>query len=183
MNQNLLIELQAEELPPKALSSLSNAFSQGLFKSLEQQGLLDSNSKVTSFATPRRLGVHITQVSAKAADKQVQLKLMPVSIGLYAQGQATPDLLKKMQSLGLGEEQIALLEQKPDGKALALFLAQTQPGVTIAQGLQTALDMSISQMTIPKLMTYQLDKDCALPGWDSVSFVRPVHHLIALLGD
>ena len=183
MNHNLLLELQAEELPPKALSSLSDAFSQGLYKSLEQQGLLSSNSKVTSFATPRRLGVHITGVSAKAADKGVQLKLMPVSIGLDVQGQATPALLKKMQSLGLGAEQFAALEQKPDGKALALFLAQTQSGVTIAQGLQMALDISISQMPIPKLMTYQLDKDCAMPGWDSVSFVRPVHHLIALLGD
>ena len=183
MNHNLLVELQAEELPPKALSSLSNAFSQGLYKSLEQQGLLNSNSKLTSFATPRRLGVHLTEVSAKAADKQVQLKLMPVSIGLDAQGQASPALLKKMQSLGLGAEQIASLEQKTDGKAMALFLAQTQSGVTIAQGLQMALDMSISQMPIPKLMTYQLDKDSALPGWDSVSFVRPVHHLIALLGD
>jgi len=183
MNHNLLVELQAEELPPKALSSLSDAFSQGLYKSLEQQGLLSSNSKVTSFATPRRLGVHITGVSAKAADKGVQLKLMPVSIGLDVQGQATPALLKKMQSLGLGAEQFASLEQKPDGKALALFLAQTQSGATIAQGLQMALDISISQMPIPKLMTYQLDKDCAMPGWDSVSFVRPVHHLIALLGD
>ena len=183
MNHNLLIELQAEELPPKALSSLSNAFAQGLLKSLQMQGLLSSDSKLTSFATPRRLGVHITQVSAKAADKQVQLKLMPVSVGLDAQGQATPALLKKMQSLGLGAEQLASLEQKADGKATALFLAQTQSGVTIAQGLQIALDMSINQMPIPKLMTYQLDKDCAMPGWDSVSFVRPVHHLIALLGD
>jgi len=183
MNHNLLIELQAEELPPKALSSLSHAFSQGLFKSLEQQGLLNNNSTLTSFATPRRLGVHITQVSAKAADKQVQLKLMPVSVGLDAQGQATAALLKKLQSLGLGAEQFSSLEQKPDGKATALFLAQTQSGVTVAQGLQIALDMSISQMPIAKLMTYQLDKDCAMPGWDSVSFVRPVHHLIALLGD
>lgn len=183
MNHNLLVELQAEELPPKALSSLSNAFSQRLYKSLEQQGLLSSASKLTSFATPRRLGVHITQVSAKGADKQVQLKLMPVSIGIDAQGQATPALLKKMQSLGLGTEQFVSLEQKPDGKAMALFLAQAQSGVTIAQGLQMALDMSISQMPIPKLMTYQLDKDCDMPGWDSVSFVRPVHHLIALLGD
>jgi len=183
MNHNLLIELQAEELPPKALSLLSHAFSQGLFKSLEQQGLLNNNSTLTSFATPRRLGVHITQVSAKAADKQVQLKLMPVSVGLDAQGQATAALLKKLQSLGLGAEQFSSLEQKPDGKATALFLAQTQSGVTVAQGLQIALDMSISQMPIAKLMTYQLDKDCAMPGWDSVSFVRPVHHLIALLGD
>ncbi len=107
MNQNLLIELQAEELPPKALSSLSSAFAQGIVSSLTQQGLLSSDSQVTPFATPRRLAVHISQVSAKAADKQIQLKLMPVSVGLDAQGNATPALLKKMQALGLDAQQLS----------------------------------------------------------------------------
>lgn len=181
MTHSLLLELQAEELPPKSLSVLANAFAQGIYKSLDQQGLLQNDSVLTPFATPRRLAVHISHVNAKAQDKQIQLKLMPVSVGLDAQGKATPALLKKLQSLALGEDQLAQLEQKPDGKATALFLSQTQPGVTVQQGLQIALDHSISQMPIPKLMTYQLDKDCDLPGWDSVSFVRPVHHLVALL--
>ena len=183
MNHSLLLELQAEELPPKSLSQLSSAFSQGVFNSLGQQGLLHNDSTLTSFATPRRLGLHISHVSDKAADKHIQLKLMPVSVGLDAQGQATPALLKKLQSLGLGPEHVAELTQQQDGKAMALFIAQTQAGMTLAQGLQIALDHSISHMPIPKLMTYQLDKDCALPGWDSVSFVRPVHHLVALLDD
>ena len=183
MNQNLLIELQAEELPPKALSSLSSAFSQGVFNSLAQQGLLGGDSQMTPFATPRRLAVHISNVSEKARDKQIQLKLMPVSVGLDAQGNATPALLKKLQALGMDAQQVAQLEQKMDGKAMALFITQTQAGVTIEQGLQVALDHSISQLPIPKLMSYQLDKDCAMPGWDSVSFVRPVHHLVALFGE
>ncbi len=183
MSHSLLVELQAEELPPKVLSSLANAFAQGIHKSLEQQGLLNSGSALSIFATPRRLGAHISHVSAKAQDKHIQLKLMPVSVGLDAQGNPTAALLKKLQSLGVGVEQAAHLEQKMDGKSLALFLQQTQAGLTVQQGLQIALEHSISQMPIPKLMTYQLDKDCALPGWDSVSFVRPVHHLLALLDD
>ena len=183
MNQSLLLELQAEELPPKALSALSAAFTQGIVNSLGQQGLLDSESKVTPFATPRRLAVHISKVSAKAADKLIQVKLMPVSVGLDAQGNATPALLKKLQALGMDALPLSQLEQKMDGKAMALFVAQTQAGVTIEQGLQVALDQSISHLPIPKLMTYQLDKDCAMPGWDSVSFVRPVHHLVALFGE
>jgi len=183
MNHSLLIELQAEELPPKALSSLSNAFAQGIFNSLLQQGLLGSDSQLTPFATPRRLAAHISHVSAKAADQNIQVKLMPVSVGLDAQGQATPALLKKMQSLGMDAQQVPHLAQKMDGKALALFIEQAQIGVSIQQGLQVALDHSISHLPIPKLMTYQLDKDCALPGWDSVSFVRPVHHLVALFGE
>ncbi len=183
MNQSLLLELQAEELPPKALSALSAAFTQGIVNSLGQQGLLDSVSKVTPFATPRRLAVHISKVSAKAADKLIQVKLMPVSVGLDAQGNATPALLKKLQALGMDALQLSQLEQKMDGKAMALFVAQTQAGVTIEQGLQVALDHSISHLPIPKLMTYQLHEGCAMPGWDSVSFVRPVHHLVALFGE
>ena len=183
MNQSLLLELQAEELPPKALSALSAAFSQGIVNSLGQQGLLDSESKVTPFATPRRLAVHISKVSAKAADKLIQVKLMPVSVGLDAQGNATPALLKKLQALGMDALPLSQLEQKMDGKAMALFVAQTQTGVTIEQGLQVALDHSISHLPIPKLMTYQLHEGCAMPGWDSVSFVRPVHHLVALFGE
>ena len=183
MNQSLLLELQAEELPPKALSALSAAFTQGIVNSLGQQGLLDSESKVTPFATPRRLAVHISKVSAKAADKLIQVKLMPVSVGLDAQGNATPALLKKLQALGMDALPLSQLEQKMDGKAMALFVAQTQTGVTIEQGLQVALDHSISHLPIPKLMTYQLHEGCAMPGWDSVSFVRPVHHLVALFGE
>ena len=183
MNHSLLIELQAEELPPKALSSLSGAFAQGIFNSLSQQGLLGSSSQVTPFATPRRLAVHISDVSAKVSDKHIQVKLMPVSVGLDAQGKATPALLKKIQTLGMDAQQVPLLEQKMDGKAMALFIEQVQIGVTIQQGLQVALDHSISHLPIPKLMTYQLDQDCAMPGWDSVSFVRPVHHLVALWGE
>ena len=183
MNQSLLLELQAEELPPKALSALSAAFTQGIVNGLGQQGLLDSESKVTPFATPRRLAVHISKVSAKAADKLIQVKLMPVSVGLDAQGNATPALMKKLQALGMDALPLSQLEQKMDGKAMALFVAQTQAGVTIEQGLQVALDHSISHLPIPKLMTYQLQEGCAMPGWDSVSFVRPVHHLVALFGE
>ena len=183
MNQSLLLELQAEELPPKALPSLSSAFSQGVFNSLAQQGLLGGDSQMTPFATPRRLAVHISKVSAKAADKLIQVKLMPVSVGLDAQGNATPALLKKLQALGMDALPLSQLEQKMDGKAMALFVAQTQAGVTIEQGLQVALDHSISHLPIPKLMTYQLQEGCAMPGWDSVSFVRPVHHLVALFGE
>jgi glycyl-tRNA synthetase beta chain len=99
MIQNLLMELQAEELPPKALSSLSTAFAQGIVSSLSQQGLLNSDSQVTPFATPRRLAVHISQVSAKAADKQIQLKLMPVSVGT---GQCHACIAEKNAGSGIG---------------------------------------------------------------------------------
>jgi glycyl-tRNA synthetase beta chain len=95
MSNNLLVELFVEELPPKALNKLGEAFSSVLFETLKAQGLTAENSSVTAFATPRRLAAHITHVAAKAADKQVSQKLMPANVGLDASGKATPALLKK----------------------------------------------------------------------------------------
>src|SRR5262245_28083986 len=86
---NLLVELFVEELPPKALKMLGESFAKLISSGLQSQGLTTAG-KVTSFATPRRLAVHIADVSDKAADKTVQQKLMPVNIGLDANGHATP---------------------------------------------------------------------------------------------
>ncbi|MDP2768505.1 MAG: glycine--tRNA ligase subunit beta, partial [Giesbergeria sp.] len=78
--QNLLIELFVEELPPKALQKLGDAFAAVLGDQLKAQGLATVASVVTPFASPRRLAAHVTGVAAKAADKAVQQKLMPVTV-------------------------------------------------------------------------------------------------------
>jgi glycyl-tRNA synthetase beta chain len=84
--QNLLVELFVEELPPKALKKLGEAFASQLADQLRAQGLTTADSVVTAYASPRRLAAHITQVGAKAADRAVQQKLMPVTVGLDAAG-------------------------------------------------------------------------------------------------
>jgi len=178
----LLIELFVEELPPKALNKLGIAFAEGLMTSLKAQGLTAEGALVTSYASPRRLVAHITQVNSEAADKQVQHKLMPVSVGLNAEGQATPALLKKLQSLGLSPEAVAQLKRAPDGKAEALFYDSLVQGVLLTPGVQAALDETIAKLPIPKVMSYQLEADCELPGWSSVKFVRPAHGLVAMHG-
>ena len=180
--QNLLIELFVEELPPKALQKLGDAFSSVVFDQLKAQGLTAANSAVTAYASPRRLAAHITPVSALAADKAVQQKLMPVTVGLDASGNATPALLKKLQALGAGPEAVAQLKRAPDGKAEALFYDSIVKGASLADGLQKALSEAIAKLPIPKVMSYQLETDCELPGWSSVNFVRPAHSLIALHG-
>ena len=184
--QNLLVELFVEELPPKALKKLGEAFASELAAQLRSRGLADAASVVTPYATPRRLGAHITNVWRKAADKTVQQKLMPVSVGLDAAGQATPALLKKLQALGADlsdpAQAVAALRRAPDGKAEALFYDSLVGGATLDTGLQKALEEAIARLPIPKVMTYQLETDCELPGWSSVQFVRPAHGLIALHG-
>ena len=180
--QNLLVELFVEELPPKALNKLGAAFSSVLVEQLKAQGLAAADATVTAYASPRRLAAHVTGVLAQAADKAVQQKLMPVSVGLDAAGNATPALLKKLQALGADASAVAQLKRQPDGKAEALFYDSVVKGATLAAGLQKALDEALAKLPIPKVMQYQLETDCELPGWSSVNFVRPAHSLIALHG-
>ena len=180
--KNLLVELFVEELPPKALKKLGDAFAGVLFEQLKAQGLTAADSAVTPFASPRRLAAHVTAVTERAADKSVSQKLMPVSVGLDASGQPTPALLKRLGALGADASAVAGLKRAPDGKAEALFYDSVVPGVDLAVGLQKALDEAITKLPIPKVMSYQLETDCELPGWSSVHFVRPAHGLVALHG-
>ncbi len=180
--KNLLVELFVEELPPKALKKLGEAFAGALADSLKGQGLAGANSVVTHFASPRRLAAHVAGVLPQAADKAVTQKLMPVSVGLDASGNTTPALLKRLQGLGADASAVAGLKRAMDGKAEALFFESLITGVTLAAGLQKALEESIAKLPIPKVMSYQLETGCELPGWTSVSFVRPAHGLLALHG-
>ena len=179
--QNLLVELFVEELPPKALQRLGEAFAALLAEGLRGQRLLAEGAQVTPFATPRRLAAHITQVLARADDVPQRVKLMPARVGLAADGQPTPALLKKLRALGQ-EDAAARVQREGEGVAAMLYLDTVQPGAALAEGLQKALSQAVAQLPIPKVMTYQLAQGTPLPGWDSVQFVRPAHGLVALHG-
>ncbi len=172
-HKNLLVELFVEELPPKALNKLGESFANVLFENLKTQGLTLENASVTAFATPRRLAAHVMYVKDKADDKQVSQKLMPASVGLDADGKATPALMKKLQSLGADMSVVGQLKNDNN----TLFLDALQAGVTLPEGLQKALDEALNKLPIPKVMTYQL-----ADGWSSVNFVRPAHGLVAMHG-
>src|SRR5512143_3196148 len=174
---NLLVELFVEELPPKALKSLGEAFAAALAESLVAQGLAEADAAVTNFASPRRLGAHVGNVLARAADKPVSTKLMPVGVGLDADGKATPALLKRLAALGADESAVSRLRRAADGKTEALFYDSIAPGTTLLDGLQRALEAAMAKLPIPKVMSYQL-----ADGWSTVNFVRPVHGLVALHG-
>ena len=174
---NLLVELFVEELPPKALQKLGDAFASVLHEQLAAQGLTTAASAVTAYASPRRLAAHISAVLAQAPDKAVSQKLMPVAVGLEADGQPKPALLKKLAVLGADASVVPSLQRVHDGKADVLYFASTAQGASLAAGLQKALDEAIAKLPIPKVMTYQLPD-----GWSSVHFVRPAHGLVALHG-
>jgi glycyl-tRNA synthetase beta chain len=175
--QNLLVELLVEELPPKALKTLGLSFAKVLAESLQSQGLSQTDAVVTNFATPRRLATRITDVVAKAADEQVAQKLMPVKVGLDAEGNATPALLKRLEGMGLDASAVAKLRTENDGKADNLLLDMSKTGVTLSEGLEKAIEEALAKLPIPKVMSYQIND-----GWETVNFVRPAHGLVVLHG-
>jgi len=176
MNQTLLVELLTEELPPKALAKLGDAFAAGIFNGLKSRGFVETDSVATSYATPRRLAVSITSVRASSPDKSIREKVLPVSVALDKEGQPTPPLAKKLAALGFADLKISDLERAPDGKAESFFYTYTAPGSALHGGLQAALEETIAKLPIPKLMSYQR------PDGSTVQFVRPAHKLIALHG-
>ena len=175
--RNLLVELFVEELPPRALNRLGEAFGAALLAGLKAAGLAAGHSALNVFASPRRLGARISHVLPVAPERAQSVKLMPVAVGLAADGSPTPALLKKLAALGADAGAVPALRRAPDGKAEALFLDSTVPGATLAAGLQAALDEALASLPIPKVMQYQL-----ADGWQTVHFVRPAHGLVALHG-
>jgi len=179
--QNLLVELFVEELPPKSLKKLGEAFAETLINSLQTQGFLEGvQPTFTVLTSPRRLSVLLQNVLVRTSDQSVEMKLMPASVGLDAGGKITPALLKKATALGITLDADALsaaLIKRMEGKAETLFIKTTVAGSMLSDGLQKALLETLSKLPIAKTMSYQL-----ADGWNSVSFVRPAHSLIALHG-
>jgi glycyl-tRNA synthetase beta chain len=173
----LLVELFTEELPPKSLKKLGDAFASGLLAGLVKRGLATQAAAISSYATPRRLAAHIDLVAWSAADQTVARKLMPVAVGLDANGAPTPALTKKLAALGRANIDATTLRTEGDGKSAQLVLDDIVRGATLREGLQAALDESLAALPVAKVMSYQL-----FDGATTVQFVRPVHGLVALHG-
>lgn len=180
MTQTLLVELFTEELPPKALAKLGEAFAAGIYNGLKSRDFLEADAVAASFATPRRLAVSITGVRATSLDKAIREKVLPVSVALDAEGKPTAPLGKKLAALAASAKvdtiTLEQLERAQDGKAESLFFSYTAPGAPLHIGLQAALEDTVAKLPIPKVMNYQR------PDGSDVQFVRPVHRLIALHG-
>jgi glycyl-tRNA synthetase beta chain len=176
MNQTLLVELLTEELPPKALTRLADAFANTIFAGLKTRDFLAEDSALTIYATPRRLALTITGVAATSPDKPIRVKVLPVSVALDANGNPTAPLVKKLAALGFPDIKVSDMAIEADGKTETFFYTHIAPGSSLRVGLQASLEESVSKLPIPKQMTYQR------PDGDTVEFVRPAHKLIALHG-
>jgi glycyl-tRNA synthetase beta chain len=176
MNQTLLVELQTEELPPKALVKLGAAFAAGIVNGLKARDFLEADSVATTYCTPRRLAVSITSVRPTSPDKSIREKVLPVTVALDKEGNPSAPLAKKLAALGFPDLKVSDLERAQDGKAESFFYTYTAPGSELAAGLQPVLEEAVAKLPIPKVMSYQR------PDGETVQFVRPVHTLLALHG-
>ena len=174
MKANLLVELFTEELPPKALRRLGEAFADAIGAGLAARGLAEKTATRTVFATPRRLGVKIAEVLDRAPDRAESKKLMPAKVAYGADGKPAAALLKRLEKDGGSVQQ---LERKTEGNAEYVFLNQVVAGASLQTGLQATLEDAVAKLPIPKVMGYQL-----ADGATTVHFVRPAHGLVALHG-
>ena len=177
----LLIEVFTEELPPKSLRRLGDAFSESIFTALKSAGLASESSKATGFATPRRLAVQITDVLNQASDYPVREKLLPTSIAFDADGKATAPLLKKLGALGYADINLTTLEKAGEGKNEALYLNVIAKGAALEQTAQTALEQTLNKLPIAKMMHYQVQQKNGQLA--DVQFARPAHRIVALHGN
>ena len=166
--QDLLIEIGTEELPPKALLGLSEAFSSGICAGLEQQQL--SYSVATPFATPRRLAVLVKGVATLQADRSIEKRGPALKAAIDKTGQPTPAALGFARSCGV---EFAALEQLTTDKGAWLIHRSIQPGKATATLVPEIIQAALAALPIPKRMRWS-----DLP----FEFVRPVHWLVILFG-
>lgn len=171
MSNSLLIELRTEELPPKSLKTLSEAFANGVFAALKEQAFAGPDSVCTAYATPRRLALLVTDVAAQQPDRLIEKKGPAVASGVNADGQPTRALEGFMRSAGVGFEQLAKIS---DGKAEYFVARSEKKGETLDAHLADIVAHALKKLPIPKLMRW---------GDSEVQFVRPVHGLIMLHGE
>jgi glycyl-tRNA synthetase beta chain len=170
----LLVELFTEELPPRALKRLGDAFCEGIVEGLRSRGLAAEGVRVDGFATPRRLAARVAAVAALAPDRSVEVKGPSVKVGLDAAGVPTQALLKWAAKQSAPIES---LTRASDGKQECFWHRSTVRGESLDAVIDAVIEQALSKLPIPKAMQYQL-----ADGRTTVSFVRPVHGLLVLHG-
>ncbi|MBX8539391.1 glycine--tRNA ligase subunit beta [Pseudomonas cichorii] len=163
--QDFLVELGTEELPPKTLSSLGDAFLAGIEKGLQSAGLTYSAKQV--YAAPRRLAVLVTGLATQQPDRSVNLDGPPRQAAFDAEGNPTQAALGFAKKCGVDLSEI-------DQSGPKLRYSQTIIGKPTASLLPTIVEDSLNDLPIAKRMRWGARKE---------EFVRPTQWLVMLLGD
>ena len=166
--RDLLVEIGTEELPPKALTKLSDAFAAGIEANLKEANI--EFGKVNIYAAPRRLAVLINDVSESQPDLDVEKRGPAVKAAFDESGNAS----KAAQGFarGCGVEVSELETMSTDKGEWLVFRAQEKGKATIAL-IAAMVDQSLAKLPIPKRMRW---------GESTAEFVRPVHWVVLLFG-
>ncbi|WP_029406801.1 glycine--tRNA ligase subunit beta [Thiomicrorhabdus sp. Milos-T2] len=166
--ETFLVEIGTEELPPKALNKLANAFASGIENGLKDAEL--SYGNVTIYAAPRRLAVMIDAMQLKQADKVVERKGPAKKAGFDADGNPTKALQGFARGCGAAVEDLVEIETD---KGIWMAYNLEQKGQPTTALLADIVNQSLAKLPIPKRMRW---------GDSDVEFVRPVHWAMMLLG-
>jgi glycyl-tRNA synthetase beta chain len=167
--QDLLFELGTEELPPRALPSLSAALTEGVVKGLEAAGI--PHGRVHAYATPRRLAVRIQKLAEQQPDKEVERRGPPLKNSFDPQGAPTQAAMAFAKNCGVTVTDLAQLETD---KGAWLVFRGTERGAATVSLLGDIINQAVAALPSPKRMRW---------GAGTVEFVRPVHSVVLLYGD
>ncbi|MEN8133810.1 MAG: glycine--tRNA ligase subunit beta [Pseudomonadota bacterium] len=166
---DLLVEIGTEEMPPKALKDLSQAFAEELIKGLEAHGLISQSH--ACYATPRRLAVRINALAHKQQDRLVERKGPALKAAFDPQGNPTRAAQGFARSCGV---EVAALQQLQTPAEVWLVHRVTKPGRSTMELVPELVEQALARLPIPRRMRW---------GSGATEFVRPVHWVVLLFGD
>lgn len=166
--RDFLVELGTEELPPKALRRLSDAFADDVTRQIEELGL--SYAKVKRYASPRRLAVLVEKLDSAQAEQVVERRGPPVKVAYDADGKPTKAAEKFAQSCNISVDDI---QTTSTDKGEWLYFKGVEPGKQTDSLLADIVQQSLARLPIPKRMRW---------GDSDIEFVRPVHWAVMLWG-
>lgn len=167
---SLLIELGCEELPPKALDDLRDAFFAAVGAGLEREGLAFDTTSSRAFSTPRRLALLLSQVAAAQPDQNLERRGPALKAAFHADGTPSAAALGFARSVNLDVEQLERLETD---KGAWLMARTHNPGKSLDSLIFPVLEQALRQLPIPRPMRW---------ADHEFSFVRPVHWLVVMHG-
>jgi glycyl-tRNA synthetase beta chain len=168
LQENLLIELGTEELPPKSLRTLAESFASNMQAELEKVNLSFDN--VRWLASPRRLALVISNLSSKQADKIVEKRGPAINVAFNDAGEATKAAQGWARSNGITVEQA---ERLVTDKGEWLLFKSEVVGKTVFDLIPTLAASALAKLPIAKPMRW---------GSSSIQFIRPVHTVTMLFG-
>jgi len=166
--QDFLFELGVEEMPPKALETLSTALAAGIAKGISDVGIAVGSAQ--RFATPRRLAVLIKKLDERQPDRRIERRGPPLAQAFDAQGAPTQAAVAFARSCGV---EVAQLETLKTDKGAWLRFGGTEPGALTVTLLPHIVTQALAALPIPKRMRW---------GSNSAEFVRPVHWAVMMFG-